>query len=396
MDGNLAKINYETAAFNRFLQTDTSPFLTYLFDLRSDKNIAQYHPTLVGKKLAAKNIEPLKVSPAGLDKLALIFPTYDTANNFVSDITLPKSLDQSGEWRAVIPDHALYKVGVIHDIPLELSIEEVYNGLEDDLKPHVAKLVRCKRKEGTPNLNSQSSESNPTVWVDDKSIKIYCRKNIPKNIPVYFYPARVSAYVLPIRQCQKCFRFGHVKANCKSESRCIRCGISHPEDPPACIAPISCANCTGPQLSNSEDCLFYQFNFKLNQTRATLGCNVKDAEFVVRARFKKQHGSDLSSLQRVKKITLSPQGEVESQHLAINPYRMPVLEVSSSKSNPISMQSSISYSTPLNRSLESNSSLSKTSLEPPKTDLSAISPIPKKKRLTSSCSTLQTKLISHF
>ena len=74
------KGSYEKLSVNRFVATDSPPYLVYLYDSRSDYNIANYHPAIVGKKLAAAKVELLNIDKAGVDRLALIFHNYESAN----------------------------------------------------------------------------------------------------------------------------------------------------------------------------------------------------------------------------------------------------------------------------------------------------------------------------
>ena len=125
--------SYKNFSSNRFTPVYPPPFLVYLYDSRKGFNIAKLHPMILGKRLANNNVEPLNIYNVGEDRIALIFPTGDAANKFVSDKDLIKSLDSEGFWETVIPDSTIYKIGVVHDIPLELTIDEVWNGIcEED------------------------------------------------------------------------------------------------------------------------------------------------------------------------------------------------------------------------------------------------------------------------
>lgn len=70
------------------------------------------------------------------------------------------------------------------------------------------------------------------------------------------YP--VSPYIARVSRCNQCFRFGHIKVNCKSQPRCAHCEgkghtfskeqCQHSEDPP------KCANCKGDHRVDSPSC----------------------------------------------------------------------------------------------------------------------------------------------
>ncbi|CAL1682492.1 unnamed protein product [Lasius platythorax] len=57
-------------------------------------------------------------------------------------------------------------------------------------------------------------------------------QRLPKNFSHVIY--EMFPYVSRVSQCYSCFRFGHVKANCKSSARCANCGEKRHEDNSPC------------------------------------------------------------------------------------------------------------------------------------------------------------------
>ena len=134
---------------NKYLETDNPPYLVHIYDTRPGYNIGQYHPLMLAKKLSNNNIHPVRTFKAADDKLAIILSTPLEANNFVSDSELVKKLDPN--WRAVIPDSAIYKIGVVHDIPLEITIDKIKEGIDPDVLSNIVKIERCKQRKTNPS-----------------------------------------------------------------------------------------------------------------------------------------------------------------------------------------------------------------------------------------------------
>lgn len=68
---------------------------------------------------------------------------------------------------------------------------------------------------------------------------------------------KVRPYIMPVKQCFKCFRYGHLKVLCKSEEICIICGDkAHGR----CNKEAKCRNCGGQHRSTNRKCPVYEKN----------------------------------------------------------------------------------------------------------------------------------------
>ena len=322
LDPNLEEGDAITSYYslsNKYLETDNPPFLVHLYDTRIGYNIGQYHPLMLAKKLSNNNIHPVRTFKAADDKLAIILSTPSEANNFVNDSELVKKLDPN--WRAVIPDSAIYKIGVVHDIPLEITIDEIKEGIDPEVLLNIVKIERCKQRKANPSAaippNSPKQE-----WEDADSIKIICRNSLPRDINIFSYIAKVSAYILPVKQCNRCFKYGHVVNNCRGKEICLKCGESHRiEEAESCMNAVKCVNCLGPHMSNDRnECLFYNYNIEINLARSKLKCDISEAEQIVKDRFKKQY-PDVSKQEIISKEFSDPNATLGSSFISFkNPY----------------------------------------------------------------------------
>ncbi|KAK0162390.1 hypothetical protein PV327_006170 [Microctonus hyperodae] len=92
------------------------------------------------------------------------------------------------------------------------------------------------------------TDSIPELW---EAIEDQNRDKIEESIKLWNDRVRlkVRPYVQQVKQCFDCFRYGHIKAVCKSEQRCIICsGKMHER----CSNKIRCRNCGGEYKSTSK------------------------------------------------------------------------------------------------------------------------------------------------
>ncbi|KYN05748.1 hypothetical protein ALC62_03323, partial [Cyphomyrmex costatus] len=82
-------------------------------------------------------------------------------------------------------------------------------------------------------------------------------KFLPRSVFFMHVSFPVSPYVPRVLMCFSCLRYGHVIANCKSKSRCERCGNAKhpvPDDCPRIQLPPLCCNCGGEHLPSASNC----------------------------------------------------------------------------------------------------------------------------------------------
>ena len=82
---------------------------------------------VIGKYLKDGNISVSSIDVSKVDRVILNFSSYEEANAFVDS--------QAGlinkEWFAFIPGQAFQNIGIIRDVPIEFSKENILFGIED-------------------------------------------------------------------------------------------------------------------------------------------------------------------------------------------------------------------------------------------------------------------------
>ncbi|XP_071643736.1 uncharacterized protein [Temnothorax longispinosus] len=89
---------------------------------------------------------------------------------------------------------------------------------------------------------------------------------------------KVRPFIASVKQCFKCFRFGHIKALCKSEERCIICGdLAHGN----CTRDTKCRNCGGNHRSTWRMCREYEKNKNINLAMGLNNVSRREAERIL-------------------------------------------------------------------------------------------------------------------
>lgn len=163
--------------------------------------------------------------------------TYSSAN----DLLLSEELKH---YNVFIPTRRIYSTGVVYVDP-EITENEVKSEAYSEHSIVTAQRIK-KRVNG---------ELKDTYFV-----KILFNSNtLPKEIKLNHVLMRVDPYMIPVKQCFKCFAYSHVansqSAPCEKTRVCRDCGDKfHSGD---CTKPLKCVNCDGDHSSNSRTCPEY-------------------------------------------------------------------------------------------------------------------------------------------
>ena len=174
-----------------------------------------------------------------------------------------KSLESMG-LRASIPSYFVSCQGVIGGIPLEMSEKEIIDNLVILNNVHKTKTVEARRLD----RKMFHKETNKVSYVPSRSILLTFRgRTLPERVAIYIASTNVEPYILPVKICWCCLRYGHVSKHCGSKARCKRGGESaNTDDSPWSNAnsPPKCVHCSGPYLPNFKECpeFIFQQDFR--------------------------------------------------------------------------------------------------------------------------------------
>ncbi|XP_026479134.1 uncharacterized protein LOC113385492 [Ctenocephalides felis] len=195
------------------------------------------------------NKEIEDISSIGKNRIKIIFNNYKSANKVIRD----EMLDVFNI-NAYIPRHKLVRLGIIFDIDPSLDEEEILSSIRSESE---IISIRC--------LKSKNNESTKT---NSQRVKILFKGNmLPERVFIHSVSCRVSPFIQRLIQCHNCWRFGHIKSQCKSKERCKKCTEEHKIE--ACKSDIElCSLCHDNHRADDKNCEVYLKNKRIKEIMA--------------------------------------------------------------------------------------------------------------------------------
>ncbi|XP_070522165.1 uncharacterized protein [Cardiocondyla obscurior] len=165
--------------------------------------------------------------------------------------------------KAFITSFKLFRTGIIKDVSLELTDEDIVENIDSSIK--VLEIQRLNRR-----VSSDDGSSN---YILSRGIRIKFKgQSIPRYIFLFKIEYAVSSFIPRLKICYSCFRVGHISSSCKSKPRCLHCGsFDHDkENPCKSLNSFSlCLNCKGDHLATSSACEIIIKHKKIQALAAT-------------------------------------------------------------------------------------------------------------------------------
>ncbi|KAJ8688046.1 hypothetical protein QAD02_023841 [Eretmocerus hayati] len=205
--------------FKEFDIYDKAPFKMFLQNV--DNSSERINPLLINKFLITKfkNKDVFEECyPIAKNKVCIVAKSLKIANEVLN---LKEWKEQKKE--IFIPNHLKTRQGVIKGIPAEFSEEEILQNLEVN-DPHFGTIhILNVRRFTRKNRDPQTGKLGPAI--PTKTVLITFRgQYLPPRVVLYKIRRSVEIYYPQVRQCYRCYNFGHLKANCKSAIElCLRC-----------------------------------------------------------------------------------------------------------------------------------------------------------------------------
>ncbi|KYN28601.1 Nucleic-acid-binding protein from mobile element jockey [Trachymyrmex cornetzi] len=144
-------------------------------------------------------------------------------------------------------------------------------------KESVIKLERMYRRKW-------DEKSKKSINVKSDNIVIIMKgENLCREISIFDsrVKLRVRPYIQSVRQCYNCYKFGHIKQFCKSNTVCINCGR---EAHGLCEAESCCRNCGGTHRSTFRQCSVLEKNRSINTIMAYRNVSFHKARLILEGR----------------------------------------------------------------------------------------------------------------
>ncbi|KAK0172476.1 hypothetical protein PV328_005788 [Microctonus aethiopoides] len=169
--------------------------------------------------------------------------------------------------------------GVISDWPD--TIKELWEAIRE---PHnILKIEKMYRKKWNKINRKQEEVETGNIIITFKGNEIKKTVGLWDNT----VSIKLRPYVEPVKQCYKCFRYGHIKAMCKSEERCIICGEkAHGR----CEKEEKCRNCHENHRSTFKGCVVFEKNKNIQTIKAYNNVNYNRAVRILEGRETEEEG----------------------------------------------------------------------------------------------------------
>ena len=169
---------------------------------------------------------------------------------------------------AFIPNFRVSREGIIRNIPLDISIDDIVRFSSTSLKCPITEARRFVHK-------NDKGEKVPSTTVQIK----FEGQEVPDFIDLFHMRIKVDPYITQPKLCFSCFRFGHVANQCKNP-RCRFCGSSPHEKEQVCPqinGPHTCLNCKGPHLVSDKNCPTFKEQSTVRKIAAYRNIPIKEA-----------------------------------------------------------------------------------------------------------------------
>ena len=207
---------------------------------------------------------------SGRNKVTII-----TYNRLVANNILSLDVFKKNKLETFIPNSYIFKRGIIKNIPVDISDQEILQNLElsspvENLKIHsIRRFYRNQLIDNTPT-------PTPTTTV----LITFRGQVLPQFAFLYRVRHPVEVYIPKAKLCTNCFRHGHTKSICKSKSRCIQCGdTSHQiSDCKVETDKITCINCGENHLPTNKICKNSQIEQKIITMATRKNISIQEAK----------------------------------------------------------------------------------------------------------------------
>lgn len=227
--------------------TDSGPYVVHVSRVEPDLTSgATLRPIKFGQFLFRNKIDDIcqdGVKQVGRNKISIQFKSVSGANNFLNNPVL-----KNCKYEAIIPTYNVTRMGLVRGVPVDWSMDEFIESLQIHGGIYVLKARRLNRK--------TKSNDGTIVWEPTQTVVLTFRgQQLPTRVFSFYSSLTVETYQFPTIQCMACLRFGHIKAQCRSQPRCYRCTQSHTGD--SCNVQeheATCLYCSAHHFSTSRQC----------------------------------------------------------------------------------------------------------------------------------------------
>ncbi|XP_070519185.1 uncharacterized protein [Cardiocondyla obscurior] len=189
--------------------------------------------------------KPLKVTKTGFKTADLFFDSMKDANKILKDKDVRETV------KCEITNRNLISRGVISD--WDDSLIRLAEAIDNKNK-YIMSIERMTRR------RFSLVEKKYVPYKTNNFIVLFKNRYTPESVNLFgnLVKLKVRPYLPDVKQCYRCYQFGHTKVVCKNKERlCIICGdVFHG----ICDKIAKCVNCKCEHKANDKKCETYIYN----------------------------------------------------------------------------------------------------------------------------------------
>ena len=163
--------------------------------------------------------------------------------------------------------------GVISGISHEVTDEEI---------------IEIGKNQGIINATRIMQKRNGLLTKSMSICLTFKTPNLPSKIQIGYEIFSVKPYIPPIIRCFNCQRLGHVAGNCRSKTRCVRCGEQHSFQDCTKKDQVKCCRCGENHSSAYEGCNSFKQERQIQKIKITQNISYAEATKVAKSSIPEQ------------------------------------------------------------------------------------------------------------
>lgn len=215
---------------NLYVEKDRAPYLIIMQQLNINEITISKH--LINHNLIKGIKEIIK---SGSNRVRILCKDMESANNII----LCDALRKQHNINAFIPNEYIKAIGIVKNVPADLSNQEIIEYLESDTPVETIERLNYWDK------NANCAKPGTSLKITFRASKI------PDKIKLYYTIKKVEYFIPKPLVCNNCLRFGHIAKACRSrDTKCINCS-----EPTHAASDINCnGTCTHCQKTCITKC----------------------------------------------------------------------------------------------------------------------------------------------
>lgn len=205
----------------------------------------------------------IEIKKVGRNRVVVHFSSIISANNIIDSPVFA-----SRGYKTYIPSYLISRCGIIKGVDIDYTDEQLLH------------MISCNSYNinYVKRLNRRITVDGEVKYVPSSSVLIsFEGQRLPSYVFMWHVRYNCEPFIRRTRQCYSCLRYGHVSAQCKSSSRCARCGNRDHTEPQCSSQTATCLFCGEFHKSTDSICPERSRQIKINELMALRNLSFQEA-----------------------------------------------------------------------------------------------------------------------